>query len=92
MSQFFPSDKGASEVNPLARYGACLSLAVILSLINYRGLNYVGKASTLMYMLTMSPFIIMVVVGLAKGMSSSVLMLKKYYFKFLNTFLTSQTL
>ena len=66
MSQFFP-DKGASEVNPLVRYGWVLSLAVVLSAVNYRGLSCVGRASTLMYVLTMSPFLIMVVVGLAKG-------------------------
>lgn len=66
MSQFF-TDKGASEVDPLTRYGAVLGLAILLTAVNYRGLDFVGKASTLMFVLTMSPFLIMVVVGLAKG-------------------------
>ena len=68
MSQFF-LDKGASEVNPLARYGTCVGLAFALAAINYRGLSFVGRASTLMYLLTMCPFAIMVVAGLIKGKS-----------------------
>jgi amino acid transporter len=66
VSQFF-QDKGTSEVNPLVRYGAILSVAVALTAVNYRGLNTVGRTSILMYVLTMSPFLIMVIVGLSKG-------------------------
>jgi amino acid transporter len=66
ISQFF-QDKGTSEVNPFVRYGAILSLAVTLSAVIYRGLNTVGRTSCFMYLLTMGPFLIMVIVGLSKG-------------------------
>jgi len=66
MSQFYP-DKGESEVNPLIRYGFMLLLVVLMTLINYRGLNFVGKASTSIYIVSMSAFLVMTVVGLPKG-------------------------
>lgn len=49
------------------RYGAILSLALTLSAVIYRGLNTVGRTSCFMYLLTMGPFLIMVIVGLSKG-------------------------
>lgn len=65
MSQFYP-DKGESEVNPLIRYGFLLLLVVLMTLINYRGLDFVGKASTSIYIISMSAFVVMTVIGIPK--------------------------
>lgn len=66
MSQFF-ADAGQSEVNSLLRYGAILLLALLLAAVNYRGLVLVGRASTLIYIVSMSAFLVMVVIGIPKG-------------------------
>ena len=63
MSQFYP-DKGESEVNPIIRYGFMLLLVLLMTLINYRGLDFVGKASTSIYIVSMSAFLVMVVMGI----------------------------
>lgn len=63
MSQFYP-DKGESEVNPIIRYGFMLLLVLLMTLINYRGLDFVGKASTSIYIVSMSAFFMMVVMGI----------------------------
>ncbi|KAL7481630.1 hypothetical protein ACHAW6_007313 [Cyclotella cf. meneghiniana] len=65
MSQFF-ADAGQSEVNSLLRYGAILLLALLLAAVNYRGLVLVGRASTLIYIVSMSAFLVMVVIGIPK--------------------------
>ena len=66
MSQFYP-DKGESEVNPLIRYGFMLLLVVLMTLVNYRGLDFVGKASISIYIISMSAFLVMTAIGIPKG-------------------------
>lgn len=65
MSQFYP-DKGESEVNPLIRYGFVLLLVLLMTLINYRGLDCVGKGATLMYIISMSAFLVMTILAIPK--------------------------
>eukprot|EP00804_Cyclotella_cryptica_P025933 CCRYP_002774-RC/>CCRYP_002774-RC protein AED:0.13 eAED:0.13 QI:91/0.85/0.75/1/0.85/0.87/8/165/526 len=65
MSQFF-SDAGQSEVNSLLRYGFIFLLALLLAIVNYRGLVLVGKASTLIYIVSMSAFLVMAIIGFPK--------------------------
>lgn len=66
MSQFY-SDKGASEVHPFIRYGSMLLLVFLMTLINYRGMDCVGKASISIYVMSMSAFLVMTVIGIPQG-------------------------
>jgi amino acid transporter len=66
MSQFF-ADKGASEVDPLIRYSFVLILTLLMALINFRGLDIVGHASTLIYIISMGSFLVMTIIGIPKS-------------------------
>lgn len=66
MSQFY-SDKGASEVHPFIRYGFMLLLVFLMTLINYRGMDCVGKASISIYVMSMSAFLVMTIIGIPQG-------------------------
>jgi amino acid transporter len=66
MSQFFV-DAGQSEVNSLLRYCSMILLALLLTAVNYRGLVLVGRASTLIYIVSMSAFLVMIIIGIPKG-------------------------
>lgn len=65
MSQFY-SDKGESEVNPLIRYSFMMLMVLLMTLINYRGLDCVGKGATLMYIISMSAFLVMTILAIPK--------------------------
>jgi amino acid transporter len=66
MSQFYP-DKGESEVNQLVRYGFILILVILMTLMNYRGLDFVGKSSTFIYIFSMSAFFVMTIIAIPKS-------------------------
>lgn len=47
----------------LHRFALISLLTVVLSLLNYRGLEIVGKASLLVCVVAMSPFVLMTIIG-----------------------------
>ena len=42
------------------------SISVVLAYVNFRGLDVVGKASVLIFFISMAPFFLMVVIGIPK--------------------------
>jgi len=54
------------DPHPLIQYAAVSIFAVVLSYINYRGLSVVGNLSSIICVLSMSPFIIAILVGVFK--------------------------
>jgi amino acid transporter len=65
MSQFYPHTS-SSEIHGLLRYGILFGMTLLLSFVNYRGLDVVGKTSIIIFVLSMSPFVIMIVIGFTK--------------------------
>lgn len=56
----------AEDPNPFLQYAAVSIFAIVLSYINYRGLPVVGNISTVICLLSMSPFIIAFFLGVWK--------------------------
>lgn len=61
--QFVPN---ISE-NWAVHYGILAGITVILTYVNYRGLEVVGKVSVLMFFVAMTPFVLLVIIGIPKG-------------------------
>ena len=68
-NQFF-SNVPKDEHNVFLHYGILASITVVLAFVNYRGLHVVGKASIVIFFVSMTPFVIMVIMGIPKGESS----------------------
>ena len=62
-NQFFPNN---SE-NWALHYGILVGITVVLTFVNYRGLEVVGSVSVLIFFLTMAPFVLLVIIGIPKG-------------------------
>ena len=62
-NQFFPNN---SE-NWALHYGILVAITVVLTFVNYRGLEVVGSVSVLIFFLTMAPFVLLVIIGIPKG-------------------------
>ena len=45
------------------RFGLIASITICLSLLNYKGLEIVGKASLVVCIIAMSPFVLMTIIG-----------------------------
>jgi amino acid transporter len=56
----------ADDLPNWIQYAACTVFAVILSYINYRGLSLVGNLTTVICFISMSPFIVALLLGLFK--------------------------
>lgn len=65
-SQYFPHME-ATDHNVFLRYGILLGITLVLAFVNYRGLEVVGKASVLIFVVSMVPFLLMVLIGIPKG-------------------------
>ena len=65
-TQFFPH-KLDPESNEYMHYGILVGITVVLTLVNYLGLDVVGKASVLMMLVSLAPFLLMVIIGIPKG-------------------------
>ncbi len=52
--------------NGYARFSFISVLSILLGLLNYRGLEIVGNASVVVCVIAMSPFVIMVILGIPK--------------------------
>ncbi|KAL7552239.1 hypothetical protein ACHAWF_015461 [Thalassiosira exigua] len=53
----------ATDHNLLLRFVILAGITLVLALVNYRGLDIVGKVSTLIFLLAMTPFVLMVIIG-----------------------------
>lgn len=63
--QFFPQD--SSPENFWLLYGILTGISVLLTLVNYRGLDVVANATVVIFFLTMVPFVLLVAIGIPKG-------------------------
>lgn len=64
--QFFPH-MTATDHNIFLRYGILFGITLVLAFVNYRGLDVVGKASVLIFFVSIAPFVLMVCIGIPKG-------------------------
>lgn len=63
--QFFPHVSD-TDSNAFLQYGILAGITVVLTLVNYLGLHVVGKASVLIFFVSMAPFVLMVIIGIPK--------------------------
>jgi len=64
-TQFFPHISD-TDSNAFLHYGILVGITVVLVCVNYRGLHVVGKASVLIFFVSMAPFVLMVIIGTPK--------------------------
>ena len=65
-NQFFPDFHAAD--NLALHWTILAAITVILAYVNYRGLGLVGKVSVLIFFVSMAPFLLMLIIGIPKGM------------------------
>lgn len=63
--QFFP-ELSSTDHNIFVHWGILAGITLLLTIVNYFGLDVVGKASTLIFFLSMAPFVLMVIMGIPK--------------------------
>mmetsp|Transcript_1673 Transcript_1673/g.3705 ORF Transcript_1673/g.3705 Transcript_1673/m.3705 type:complete len:300 (-) Transcript_1673:561-1460(-) len=66
-SHFFPDISDTDT--PWIQFGISAGIAIALAYINYRGLDVVGKASVLIFFVSIAPFVLMTIIGIPKGKS-----------------------
>jgi amino acid transporter len=62
LNQFYPNLY--DEINALLRYGILFGITLLLTIVNYRGLEIVGKVLVFLLVMSMAPFLIMVIMGI----------------------------
>lgn len=62
LNQFYPHLY--EDINGLLRYGILVGITLLLTFVNYRGLEIVGKVLILLLVISMAPFFLMVVIGI----------------------------
>lgn len=62
LNQFYPHLY--DEINALLRYGILFGITLLLTIVNYRGLEIVGKVLIVLLVISMAPFLIMVIMGI----------------------------
>ena len=65
-NQFFPNDADMDH-NALVHFGILTGITLLLAFVNYRGLDFVGKTLVLIFIVTVTPFVLLVIIGLPKG-------------------------
>jgi len=63
-SHFFPDISDTDT--PWIQFGISAGIAIVLAYINYRGLEVVGKASVLIFFVSIAPFVLMTIIGIPK--------------------------
>jgi amino acid transporter len=58
--------RGLNKLNPAPRFFILAGTALLLSYINFRGLHIAGKLSVAICIMSMSPFIVMCIMGIPK--------------------------
>ncbi len=61
-NQFYPHLY--DDINALLRYGILVGITLSLSIVNYRGVEIVGKVLLIVLVISMTPFLIMVILGI----------------------------
>jgi amino acid transporter len=61
--EYVTSVAGNKEIGFGARFSLIAAITVVLSLLNYRGLEIVGNASLVVCIIAMSPFVLMTIIG-----------------------------
>lgn len=61
-NQFYPHLY--DDINALLRYGILVGITLLLSIVNYRGVEIVGKVLLVVLVISMTPFLIMVIMGI----------------------------
>ena len=65
-NQYFPNVTDTDR-NVYLHYGILAGITVTLVYVCYRGLHVVGKASILLFFVSMAPFVLMVIIGIPIG-------------------------
>mmetsp|Transcript_9013 Transcript_9013/g.15347 ORF Transcript_9013/g.15347 Transcript_9013/m.15347 type:complete len:538 (-) Transcript_9013:47-1660(-) len=62
LNQFYPHLY--DDINALLRYGILVGITLLLTIVNYRGVEIVGKVLLFVLVISMAPFLIMVIMGI----------------------------
>ena len=62
LNQFYPHLY--DDINALVRFGILAGITVLLTAVNYRGVEIVGKVLYVVLLISMTPFLIMVLMGI----------------------------
>lgn len=62
LNQFYPHLY--DEINGLLRYGILVGITLLLTIVNYRGLELVGRVLIFLLVISLAPFLIMVIMGI----------------------------
>ena len=62
--QFFPTVTTTDNI--FLHYIILACISIVLAFVNYRGLDVVGKASVLIFFVSMAPFLLLVIIGIPK--------------------------
>ncbi|KAL3817263.1 hypothetical protein ACHAXA_007117 [Cyclostephanos tholiformis] len=65
LSQFFP-DVQSTDEDVVEHYGIMVCITLAFAYVNYRGLGVVGPAVIVIFFVSMTPFLLMVVIGLPR--------------------------
>eukprot|EP00569_Conticribra_weissflogii_P016220 CAMPEP_0171405060 /NCGR_PEP_ID=MMETSP0880-20121228/15073_1 /TAXON_ID=67004 /ORGANISM="Thalassiosira weissflogii, Strain CCMP1336" /LENGTH=393 /DNA_ID=CAMNT_0011920421 /DNA_START=6 /DNA_END=1184 /DNA_ORIENTATION=- len=64
LHQFYPDLVAEDQLNNLVRWGILSTMTFLLCYVNYRGLEFVGKTTTLIYIIAIAPVLLMVFIGI----------------------------
>ncbi|KAL7495724.1 hypothetical protein ACHAWT_004020 [Skeletonema menzelii] len=62
LNQFYPHLY--DDINGLLRYGILAGITLLLTIVNYRGVEIVGKVLVIVLFISMTPFLVMVIMGI----------------------------
>lgn len=66
LEQFFHGAKHMEEHFPVEQYGILVAITLVLAYVNYRGHKTVGLSVLIIFVISMTPFLIMVIMGIPK--------------------------
>lgn len=66
LGQFFPNAEAIDE-SVIEHYGLLVCFTLIFAYVNYRGLDVVSSLVMIIFFVSMTPFFLMVILGIPKG-------------------------
>jgi hypothetical protein len=66
LTQFFP-DAQSTDENVIEHYALLVCFTLAFAYVNYKGLGVVGPLVIVIFFVSMTPFLLMVVIGLPQG-------------------------
>lgn len=66
VASFLSTQAGFNMANDVMRFGFCVIMTAVLSVVNYSGLEIVGNLSIVVAVISLSPFLVMCVIGYTK--------------------------